>query len=299
MPRSARETLVRLARKFDALIICDDVYDFVYWDASTTSLPSPTYEAAKNSRQPFIAVLPRLVDIDRTLDPVPEPDAFGNVLSNGSFSKIVAPGVRTGWVQSSTAPLAHSISQAGVTRSGGAASNLTGTVLAQALRSGALEEHMRETLAVCYARRWRLLVVAVQRQLVPLGVKLAGGGGHASEPEAVAVSGAGRVPGLVAGGFFIWLELPSGLTDGAVAARGLRDANVAVATETQCRLPLGNGQRLKEGRFIRLCFAFEPEEKMAEGVERLKGVFEDMLREVREGRVENAAENGPNVHEYA
>ncbi|BDD57355.1 hypothetical protein MAP00_002723 [Monascus purpureus] len=83
-----RESLVRLARKYDALIVTDDVYDFLQWSsAPNTTLPEP----AKAS-------IPRLVDVDRYLDGGPK-DEWGNVVSNGSFSKLVGPGVRTGWAE--------------------------------------------------------------------------------------------------------------------------------------------------------------------------------------------------------
>jgi DNA-binding transcriptional MocR family regulator len=295
MPRAIREELIHLARKYDALIICDDVYDFVYWEAEPKSKGS-------GSQQPFTAILPRLVDLDRTIKPTPLPHSFGNVLSNGSFSKIVAPGVRTGWVQSATPKLAQSISQAGVTRSGGAASNLTGTMLAHALRTKALENHICGNLHESYARRWRRLVSAVEEYLGPLGVIIAGGKGNAIDPQSLAFSSSQSretASGPVAGGFFIWLKLPTGLTDAAVSARALRDANVALATETQCRLPVSDSRLTQAGRYIRLCFAFEPEEKLGEGVLRLKGVLENMLREVKDGGGGGGVEVGLNVHEYA
>jgi DNA-binding transcriptional MocR family regulator len=87
-----REELVRLAREYDALIICDDVYDFLQWPSSL--------HATNLSREK--AALPRVVDVDRYLDGGAErqgADAFGNVVSNASFSKIMGPGLRTGWVE--------------------------------------------------------------------------------------------------------------------------------------------------------------------------------------------------------
>ncbi|KAK1020187.1 Valine--pyruvate aminotransferase [Friedmanniomyces endolithicus] len=48
------------------------------------------------------AHLPRLVDVDRDLEggaDRPDADGFGNVCSNGTFSKIAGPGVRVGWVE--------------------------------------------------------------------------------------------------------------------------------------------------------------------------------------------------------
>lgn len=94
-----RESLIRLARKYDALIVTDDVYDFLQWSSTpNTTLPEP----AKAS-------IPRLVDVDRYLDGGPK-DEWGNVVSNGSFSKLVGPGVRTGWAEG-TEKFAYGLSQ--------------------------------------------------------------------------------------------------------------------------------------------------------------------------------------------
>jgi DNA-binding transcriptional MocR family regulator len=98
-----RQDLVRLAREYDALIITDDVYDFLQWPSS---LKSQTMSLEK-------AVMPRIVDIDRYLDDGAERkdvDGFGNAVSNGSFSKICGPGLRTGWCEAAP-KLAHGVSQ--------------------------------------------------------------------------------------------------------------------------------------------------------------------------------------------
>jgi len=103
MSLKRREELVRLAREYDALVITDDVYDLLQWPASTKAQQSSLEKA----------LLPRLVDVDRFLDGGSEregSDGFGNVVSNGSFSKVSAPGLRTGWVEG-TKKFAYGVSQ--------------------------------------------------------------------------------------------------------------------------------------------------------------------------------------------
>jgi DNA-binding transcriptional MocR family regulator len=85
MAMQSRRELVRLARKHDALVVCDDVYDFLRWPARETMPPESVGPMP-----------PRIVDVDRTMDGT---STWGNAVSNGSFSKIVAPGVRVGWLE--------------------------------------------------------------------------------------------------------------------------------------------------------------------------------------------------------
>lgn len=126
-----RQQLIRLARKYDALVIADDVYDFVYWeidrDEYAPSRSDTPYSQSPPSGEPSIfspisslptstsytqskSILPRLVDIDRTLDGGPI-NKFGNAVSNGSFSKVVGPGCRVGWAEA-TPPFIYGLSQA-------------------------------------------------------------------------------------------------------------------------------------------------------------------------------------------
>lgn len=88
IPTSLRQELVKLAREFDILIISDDVYDWLRWPSDET--------AASNAK--LAQIPPRLVDVDRSTCSM---DSWGNSISNGSFSKIVAPGVRVGWAEAS------------------------------------------------------------------------------------------------------------------------------------------------------------------------------------------------------
>lgn len=84
-----RKDIVSLAREYDALVVSDDVYDFLSWPEE----PSAPADAV-------VSVPPRLVDIDRQM---PGCSQFGNTISNGSFSKVIGPGVRVGWAESTPA----------------------------------------------------------------------------------------------------------------------------------------------------------------------------------------------------
>ena len=104
-----RQELVRLARRFDMLLVSDDVYDFLHWPAEPsdaglkkTPLSSPPHQ-----------ILPRLVDVDREIDGGTQregADGFGNACSNGSFSKLAGPGLRCGWAEGSE-KFAYGVSQ--------------------------------------------------------------------------------------------------------------------------------------------------------------------------------------------
>ena len=102
MSLQRRQQLVRVAREYDALVITDDVYDQLQWTASS-----------KTSQSLDEAIEPRLVDVDRFLDggdERPGADGYGNCVSNGSFSKIVGPGCRTGWAEG-TPKFSYGLSQ--------------------------------------------------------------------------------------------------------------------------------------------------------------------------------------------
>ncbi|KAI1426566.1 pyridoxal phosphate-dependent transferase [Xylaria sp. FL1777] len=315
-----RQGLVELARRYDALVICDDVYDMLQWQRldlppppppphphppSSSPSPSPSPSSSQPPPQasnPFhTALLPRIADIDiaKGRSPHDPPGKhFGHAVSNGSFSKLVAPGTRTGWTYS-TADLATGLSQTGSTRSGGAASQLAATIICELLllplpshnppgnsaepTTGAdngeeekeeecvIDTHIRHTLLPSYARRHAVLARAIRDVLVPLGVRV------------VEDSLCGREG--VYGGYFVWMALPRETGTGTgtpwPTARAIAD---------RCRadedLMIGNGELFavygdeEAARFqdaIRLCFAWEDEEDLVDGVERLGRVIRRML----------------------
>ncbi|CEL10043.1 hypothetical protein ASPCAL13170 [Aspergillus calidoustus] len=243
MSLARREALIRLARKYNALIIADDVYDFIHF---------PTDASPADS---FKHILPRLVDIDRTLDGGPVDD-FGNCMSNGSFSKIVGPGCRVGWAEGTPA-FAYGLSQAGSTHSGGAPSHMMSTFINEMLEPAgddtcAMTRHIVDKLIPAYARRHSLLTTAIKEHLSPVGV---------ISPIEDKYH--------VAGGFFLWLRLPPTLTSAEVVAAARQDG-VVIGDGAVSALPEGNSRCGTYGDMIRLCFAWVDEGQLVEGVRILR-----------------------------
>ena len=273
MSLERRRQLVRIAREYDALIITDDVYDQLQWTVS----PSSTSTLKE-------AVEPRIVDVDRFLDGGAEragSDGFGNAISSGSFSKICAPGCRSGWAEG-TKLMVNGVANAwvskcakitrqpsltyicsGSTNSGSAPSQLTAAFMSEMLVSGELENHLYTTLQPGYAKRYRLMIDAIQESLVPLGVRL---------PQASRT---------IVGGYFIWLSLPDPLDADEFTARAIEEEKVVVGQGSL----FGVYGDMKDGelnREIRVCFAWAEEDLLREGIERLGRVIGRMKAGIAE-----------------
>ncbi|KAL8716669.1 MAG: hypothetical protein Q9225_006024 [Loekoesia sp. 1 TL-2023] len=244
-----REQLVQVAREYDALIITDDVYDQLQWPAQKSSASSSLKHA----------VLPRVVDIDRELEGGPAregTDGFGNVVSNGSFSKIAAPGVRCGWAEG-TEKFAYALSQCGASASGGAPSQMTSTFMTYLIETGDLEAHICTTLQPAYARRYYHMMEAIERYLLPLGVSL---------PQSYRT---------VVGGYFLWLAVPRPLLAEEVARRAKEEENLIVGQGSLFAV-YGDERTQDLERQIRVCFSWEEEVRLGEGIERLARVIRQM-----------------------
>ncbi|KAJ5655913.1 hypothetical protein N7507_007863 [Penicillium longicatenatum] len=249
MSHSRRESLLLLARKYDALIISDDVYDFLNWSSDMQIQEKPKSSAA---------ILPRIVDLDKTLDGGPR-DEFGNAISNGSFTKIVGPGCRVGWAEGAE-KLIHGLSQSGSTRSGGAPSHLMSTFINELMTSDSLKDHMASTI-LAYRRRYFNILAAIEAHLLPLGVSF--NTSPISSPRA--------------GGIFFWLKLPPPLTAKKVTHIAQEEENIIFGTGPSFSLPKGNISNNDSEDMIRLCFSYVEEESLLEGVVRLSRVLKKLL----------------------
>jgi DNA-binding transcriptional MocR family regulator len=133
MPLARRQRLVELAQQHDFLVVADEVYHLLSY----------------------------------TTEPVPPPLAAfahtGHVLALGSFSKILAPGLRVGWVQATPA-LIHRLVYSGVVQSGGGL-NPIGFALVRDMLELGLQDEQLAFLRRTYAARIAAMDTALQEHV--------------------------------------------------------------------------------------------------------------------------------------
>lgn len=273
-----RQALVQLAREYDCLIICDDVYDFLQWHVSSTSTASPS--ALPTELLPRIQPLPRLSDIDFALGPSKHDAArsdgkwFGHAISNGSFSKIVGPGIRTGWVEG-TRDFAFGLAQTGSTRSGGAPSQLSATLVCQMIQDGELGRHIDGTCRPSLRRRHALLMKTVHEKLDRFGIEVLDSNAPDVPKQSQPGEGVGGGGGTY-GGYFVWITFPQGGPTGKeIAKLAMEEENLIVSPGELFEVK-GDEQSARFANSIRLCFSWEEEEDLVEGVARLGRVVESL-----------------------
>lgn len=82
-------------------------------------------------------------------------DYKGNVISNGSFSKILSPGIRLGWMECSPRCL-EAFYMSGVLKSGGAANHYTAGIISSLIQLGLAESQLD-----MYSRKYGVRVLFI------------------------------------------------------------------------------------------------------------------------------------------
>lgn len=200
-----RQQLLALAQSNNFLVVADEVYHLLDFGNKP---PAPLAISADSER----------------------------VISFGSFSKICAPGLRLGWVQTSAAHL-NTLAHAGLVESGGGLNPFTSGVMRSMIELGLLDsclDHLREV----YARRSRVLCSVLREHAPQLTF---------SEPL---------------GGFFVWVQLPD----------GRRVADVMASAERH-KVDFQQGTRFSRddafASHLRLCFAHYDDADLVDGAKRI------------------------------
>ncbi len=205
-----RDRLVRLSEKHNFYIIADEVYQLLAY----TVTPPPPMMTYDNS---------------------------GTVLSLGSFSKILAPGLRLGWIQAKPT-LFNKLKQSGLLLSGGGLNPFTSGIVQSVLELGLQHDHL-EHLRRVYGERSEKLSAALREHL-PAGADF-------PEPR---------------GGFFIWLRLAGDLDAKSFCSKA-RKQNL----DFQPGIHFSSRQGLRN--YLRLSFSYYDIEDLCEGIKRLVKIF--------------------------
>lgn len=217
MSAARRQRLVELSLQHDFVIAADEVYQLLhYFDPPPVSFGSLAEQLGDE----------------------------GKIVSMGSFSKILAPGLRLGWIQSSSR-LIKQLMTDGVVSSGGSLSHFSSQVVRHAITLGLQDQHLLH-LRQAYRSRLEAMDQALQQHL----------GGIARW----------RKPG---GGYFFWLEMPEHFD--AVATR-----QKAPSFQTGFSAGPVFSSRGQYGNFIRLSFAHYNEEQIAEGIARIARLVNEL-----------------------
>ena len=210
MPLERRQKLIEVAREHNLAVLEDDPYVELRYGGEHVA--------------PLVS-----------LDP--------NVIYLGTFSKTIAPGIRTGWTLAP--PPVHRLLLANREVADISNDRITMRTVFQTA-NGFLTEHVRGTLPTYRSRRDTML--GALRENMPEGVTW-------SEPE---------------GGFFVWIELPGTIDTGALATAAAD--NGVVYFPGKWFFPNEDKHNT-----LRLSFSTVPEERIAEGVRRLAGTIRTAL----------------------
>ena len=165
-------------------------------------------------------------------------DDTGRVVYVGSFSKIIAPGMRMGYL---VAPQ-EVINRAWSFKSGGAVSQFTALAVAEYMKGG-LDQHIEVHNRALMAKR--------DAMVAALGENF-GGSVTWTTPQ---------------GGLYVWVRFPDG-TDLAAVQEQVYQEGVGYYNGTQFS-PSGEG-----ANYVRLCFGHPPAETIYEGIGELARILE-------------------------
>jgi len=206
LTQERRVQLLALSQKYGFLVVADEVYHLLSYGESPPK-PFAAYTADKN------------------------------IISLGSFSKILAPGLRLGWIQANPKIIERFVIS-GLLESGGGLNPFTSAIIRSVLESGGLEQNIAKLIGI-YRNRLAAMDDALHRDLPELEYTLPGGG------------------------YFIWLQLPQGLTAAELQPRA---ESFRVGFRPGTLFSSQGGMQ----SYIRLCFVLYEAGDLAQGISRLK-----------------------------
>jgi len=178
----------------------------------------------------------------------PPPPAYGTmtssnqVVSLGSFSKILAPGMRLGWIQTSPALRARCMTN-GFINSGGSINHISSLIARHAIDNGSLATHI-EKLKNVYRERAATMDDALCEHFGDIAEWL-----------------------TPTGGYFFWLRFDESVDTAPMRAKARElEAGFQAGSVFSSRGDLKN--------YLRLSFAHYVDDDIREGIKRLRPLFD-------------------------
>lgn len=243
LPLLDRRKLVELSLQYGFYIFADEVYHLLHWGES----PLP----------PRLAQVEEIIrgEAHDGLQRCRSGDIRSKIVSISSFSKILAPGLRLGWIEAAP-DLIELISNRGYLSSGGCVAPFTSGLVANFISMGYLSKFI-DRLKEQYKLRSTVLAEALAAQAEMTGWSYAG------------------MPSIPTGGYFLWLRLPRDIDDCKLVIEA-KIQNVSYLAGERCFPKCSLDSDSAPGadspsaeRYIRLCFAFLSVDEISDGVRRL------------------------------
>ena len=209
-----REAVLVLAEKEDLLIVEDDVYFELAYEPLNVS---PLFSLDKND----------------------------NVIRLGSFSKIIAPGLRLGWMMGPV-EIIDQLTKSGLRRMGGGAHPLTANAVAMYCQENLLEPHL-EFVRTVYSKRRDVMLEALEAMM----------------PDGISWTRPG-------GGFFVWIILPETLPVVEIVKWAKEEGILLLAGD-----PFFAGTSPQQ--HLRLAFSYVHPEKIREGIKKFAHILKAHL----------------------
>jgi DNA-binding transcriptional MocR family regulator len=211
LSRERREKLVSLSREHDFIVVADEIYHFLNYRCQ--------------SPEPLAAYVNE-----------------GNIIAINSFSKILAPGLRLGWIQSNSETVRRFVTS-GLLDSGGGLNPFTSAIMRFVIENGGLAANI-ESLKAEYGARITIMDNSLRRYL----------------PSAEYA--------IPQGGYFFWLRLPN--VDTIEYQKKARSFKVGLSPGVR----FSSRKELRE--FMRLSFVHYSSAEIEEGIVRLKESLDEM-----------------------
>ncbi len=212
LPAERRKALVELAKRHNFTIASDEAYHLLYYGKIPPS-PLATFDTSKD----------------------------GVVVSLGSFSKILAPGLHLGWIQAKP-PIVKRFVDMGLSTSGGSMNQFTANVVHSVIELGLLDKNIA-FLRKTYSERVQAMSEALKRHL-------------SDEVEFI----------MPEGGYFFWLRCKKNI-----------DTEKLWPIAMEMGVTFRPGQAFSPSRVFprefRLTFALCESDEIEEGVRRLAEAF--------------------------